>query len=141
MKKIFTVLAWVQFLAVIVQFFLAATGAVKTSPTEQAFSAHRMLGYSILLVAVVVTLAGAVAKMPGRIVGMAGLVIGLVLVQVLIREVAKAIGDDSTAGALVFGLHAINGLFLMGLTEQIAQRARKIAWPPVAEARLGQTAS
>lgn len=132
MKKAFTALAALLLLAVVAQFFLAATGAVDNASTEEAFQPHRMLGYSILVLAVVVTLVGAIARMPGRLVGMAGLAAGLVILQVVIREVAKAIGDGSIAGPVVFGLHAINGLLIMGVTETIVQRSRKV-WRKPAE--------
>jgi cytochrome b561 len=136
MKRVFTGLAALLFLAVIAQFFLAASGAFDTAPTEEAFQPHRALGYSILILAVVVTVAGAIARMPGRLIGMAGLAVGLVLVQVVIAEVAKAVGDGSSAGHLIFGLHAVNGLLIMGVTETIVQRSRKIAWKPTEPSRV-----
>lgn len=98
MKRVFTGLAALLFLAVIAQFFLAASGAFDSAPTDEAFQPHRVLGYSILILAVVVTVVGAIAQMPRRIVGIAGLAVVLVLVQVVIAEVAKAFGDGSTAG-------------------------------------------
>jgi cytochrome b561 len=130
MKRVFTGLAALLLLAVIAQFFLAAIGAFDAAPTEEAFQPHRALGYSILILAVVVAVAGAAARMPGRLIGMAGLAVGLVLVQVVIAEVAKAVGDSSSAGHLIFGLHGVNGLLIMGVTETIVQRSRKIAWRP-----------
>jgi cytochrome b561 len=136
MKRVFTGLAALLFLAVIAQFFLAASGAFDPAPTEEAFQPHRALGYLILILALVVTVAGAVARMPGRLIGMAGLAVGLVLVQVVIAEVAKAVGDGSTAGHLIFGLHAVNGLLIVGVTATNLRRARKIAWKPAESDRI-----
>ena len=73
------------------------------------------------------TIVAALARMPRRLIGIAGLAVGLVLVQVVIAEVAKAFGDGTSAGHLVFGLHAVNGLLTMGATETVVQRARKVA--------------
>lgn len=127
MKKVFTVLAGLLFLAVIVQFFLAATGAFYDAPIAEAFQPHRMLGYAIFVLAIVVTVFGAIARIPGRIVGITGLVVGLVLLQVVIAETAEAIG---AAGHIVFGLHALNALAIMGASETVVQRSRKLAWKP-----------
>ncbi|MGW5363272.1 DUF6220 domain-containing protein [Actinopolymorpha pittospori] len=136
MKRVFTGLAAVLFLAVVAQFFLAASGAFDSAPTEEAFQPHRVLGYSIFVLAVVVTVVGAIAQMPRRIVGIAGLAVVLVLVQVMIAEVAKAFGDGSTAGHLIFGLHAVNGLLTMGATETVVQRTRKVTVKPAEPSRV-----
>ncbi len=113
MKKVVTVLAVVQLLAVVAQFFLAASGAFDDAPVEESFAQHRVLGNLILLFAVVVTIAAAVARMPGRVTATAAGVAGLVLLQSVIREIAKALGDGSEVGHYVFGLHAVNGLLIM----------------------------
>ncbi|MEU0565408.1 DUF6220 domain-containing protein [Nonomuraea sp. NPDC005983] len=138
MRKVFTGLAALLLLAVITQFYLAASGAFDAAPIEEAFQPHRVLGYSILALAVVVTIAGAVARMPGRLIGMAGLVAGLVLVQSLIREVAKSFGDGSTVGHFVFGLHALNAMLIVGVTGTILRQSRQISRNP---AKTDQMAS
>jgi hypothetical protein len=128
MKKVFTGLAGLLLLAIVAQFYLAAAGAFDAAPIEEAFQPHRMLGYSILGLALLLTITGAVARMPGRLIGLSGLIVGLVLVQSVIRLIAKSFGDGSAAGVFVFGLHALNGLFIMGMTEMVMRDARKIAW-------------
>jgi hypothetical protein len=125
MRKAFTGLAILLLLAVVAQIFLAASGAFDTAPNEESFQPHRALGYGILLVAVLTTLAAAVARMPGRIIGMAGLVAGLALVQSLIRVVAKAFGD--TGGQLVFGVHGVNALVIVAVTVMIVRQARELS--------------
>lgn len=127
MKKVFTVLAGLLFLTVIAQFFLAASGAFDNAPVEEAFQPHRMLGYTIFVLAIVVVIVGAIARMPGRIIGIAGVVVGLVLLQVAIAEIAEAVG---AAGHIVFGLHALNALAIGGASETVVQRSRKLAWRP-----------
>lgn len=132
MKKVFTVLAAVLLLAVVVQFFLAAMGAFDSAPSEQAFAPHRTLGYVIFFLAIVLTVVGAIARMPGRIIGTAGLVVGLVLLQVVIAEVSQAIG---AAGHIVFGLHAVNAIAIGGVSQTIVQRSRTLAWKPKERSR------
>jgi hypothetical protein len=141
MKKVVAGLAVVQLAVIIVQFFLAAMGAFNSAPTEQGFQPHIALGYVTLIVAVLTTIGAAVARMPGRLVGFAGLAVGLVILQVLIAEVAKGIGDSSTAGQIIFGLHGINGLITMGVTESVQRKSRQLAWGKPEAAQLERTAS
>jgi hypothetical protein len=125
MRKAFTGLAILLLLAVVVQFFLAASGAFDTAPNVESFQPHRLLGYGIVLVAVLMTLVAAVTRMPGRVIGMAGLVAGLALVQSVIRVVAKAFGEP--AGQLVFGVHAVNGLVIMAAAAMIVRQTRELS--------------
>lgn len=130
MRKAFTGLATLLLLAVVAQFFLAASGAFDTAPNDESFQTHRALGYGIVLFAVVVTIVAAVARMPGRLIGMTGLIAGLALVQGVIRVIANAFGDtgdSTTAGQLVFGLHAVNGLVIVAVLGMIVWRARELS--------------
>jgi hypothetical protein len=131
LRRVFAILATVQVLAVVAQFFLAAGGAYDTASKDTAFAPHRSLAMGILLFAIVLTIVGALARMPGRLIGMTALVAGLVVVQSLIRVLADSLNgtDDTTttAGKLVFGLHALNGLFILLVTGDVARRARALA--------------
>jgi heme A synthase len=130
MRKAFTSLATLLMLAVVAQFFLAASGAFDTAPNDESFRPHRVLGYGIVLFAIVLTVVAALARLPGRLIGMTGLIAGLAVVQGVIRAVAKAFGDsgDSTdAGQLVFGLHAVNGLVIMAVISMIVRQARELS--------------
>ncbi|MFI7547148.1 DUF6220 domain-containing protein [Actinoplanes sp. NPDC049599] len=133
MRKAFTGLAAALMLAIVVQFFLAASGAFDTASTEEAFRPHRMLGLGTVLLAVLLTVAGAVARLPGRLIGRAGLVAGLGVLQPVIVVVAKAFGDagqSTTAGQLVFGLHAVNGLMMMAVVRTVLQESRAATGSP-----------
>jgi len=130
MRRVFALLASVLVLAVVAQFFLAASGAFDTAPADESFRPHRALGYAILLFSLLVTVVGALARMPGRLIGMTALVAGLVVVQGLIRTVAAAFDDGSTAGTLVFGLHAVNALAIMAVSGNVARRARTLVRSP-----------
>lgn len=134
MRKVFAALATLLMLAVVLQFLLAGSGAFDSAPKDESFQPHRALGYGILLFAVLLTLIAALAGMPGRLIGMAGLVAGLVLVQGVIRAIASAFGETgdstSTAGELIFGLHAVNGLIIMAVVGRILRQARQLSSSP-----------
>jgi hypothetical protein len=134
MRRAFTVLATVLVLAVVAQFFFAASGAFDTAPKDESFQTHRALGYGILLLAILLTLVAALVRMPGRLIGMTGLVAGLVLLQGVIAAVANAFNDTgdtaTTAGQLIFGLHAVNGLVIMAVAGIIVRRARTLSAQP-----------
>lgn len=131
MRRAFTVLASLLMLAVVAQFFLAASGAFDTAPNDESFQPHRALGYGIVLFAVLLTLVAALARMSGRLIGMTGLVAGLGVVQGVIAVVAKLVGGagdtTTTAGQLVFGLHAVNALVIMGVVGMIVRQARTLS--------------
>jgi len=137
LRRVFAVLAAMLVLAVVAQFFLAASGAFDTAPKDESFQPHRALGYGILLFAVMLTIVAALGRAPGRLIGMTGLVAGLTAVQSLIRNIADAVngtGDTSTtAGQLIFGLHAVNGLAIMAVAGTVARRARALARPAVTD--------
>lgn len=129
MRKAFAGLAGLLLLAVVVQVFLAGYGAFSTAPNDESFQSHRSLGYVIFVLAVLLTIVGALARVPGRLTGMAGLVIGLFVVQVVIAVLAKAFNDgdtSSTAGQLVFGLHAVNGVAIVAVVGRIVGQARAL---------------
>jgi len=130
MRRFFAGLATLQMLAVVAQFFLAASGAFDTAPNDESFQTHRTLGAGIILLAVLVTIAAAIARMPGRLIGLSGLVAGLAVVQFVIRAIASAFdgtGASTTAGQLVFGLHAVNGLAILVVTGMIVRQARQLS--------------
>jgi hypothetical protein len=130
MRKVFTALVSFVMLAVVVQFALAASGAFDTAPKDESFQPHRVLGYAILLLAVVVTALAALLRMPGRIIGLSGLVAGLTILQPVIVAVADALGhgeSSSTAGEIVFGLHAVNALLIFSVLRMIIQSTRRLS--------------
>lgn len=140
MRKAFAGLATLLVLLVVLQFYLAASGAFDSAPKEEAFRAHEGLGYGILLLALLLTLFAAFARMPARLIGMTGLVVALGILQPVIAGVANALDDtanSTTAAELVFGLHAVNGLALLALVVMIVRHARQPAGSASAPARAG----
>lgn len=138
MRKVFLGFAALMLAAVVVQFYLAAAGAFDDAPRDEAFSAHAIVGTSLLLLAVLATIVAALARVGGRLIGMTAGIAGLTLLQSLIRVLADALNDgdtSTTAGQLVFGLHALNALAIGGLAGHVLTEARKAARterPPVA---------
>lgn len=130
MRRVIAGFAALLMLAVVAQFFFAATGAFDSAPKDESFQVHRALGYVIFLLAVVLTIVAALARMPGRLIGMSGLVAGLTVVQVVIALLANAFGDGTAAGPLVFGLHALNGLAIMGVVATVLRQARQLSNSP-----------
>jgi heme A synthase len=131
MRKVFAGLAFLLPPVIVVQFYLAASAAFDTAPKDESFQMHRALGYGIVLLAVVLTIVAALARVPAPVVGLTGLMVGLGVLQAVIRVVAAAFDDtgdtSTTAGRLVFGLHAVNGLIMFGLAETVARRARALS--------------
>ena len=125
MRKVFTALAALLLLVVLAEFYFAASGAF----AEQAYRPHHLLGYVTFLVPIVMIVVAVPARLPGRLIGLAALVAGLVSVQVLIAVLAGGIGDGSTTGALVFGLHALNALAILAVAATIMSRSLRPASP------------
>ena len=141
MRRTFTGLATVLMLVVVAQFFFAASGAFDTAPKDESFETHRALGYGILLFAVLLTLVAALVRLPGRLIGLTGLVAGLTLLQGVIAAIAKAFDDtgdtSTTAGQLVFGLHAVNALVIMAVVGTIVRQSRALSGSAASTSRAG----
>ncbi len=141
MRRVFAVLASLLALVVVAQFFLAASGAFDSAPNDESFRTHRALGYGLVVFAILSTVVAALARMPGRLVGMTGLVAGLGAGQGVIRAIAAAFNDtgdaSTTAGTLVFGLHAVNGLIMLAVAGTVARRALALSRSAVAERPAG----
>lgn len=139
MRKAFTVIGVVLLLAVLIQFFLAGSGAFDTATREKAFEPHRMFGYVVFVLAIVLTVVGASARLPKRLVGMAGLATGLIALQAVIAVIAETVEHSgpagNTVGELVFGLHGVNGVVIIGLIGNVVRRSRGTRTPEPPDAR------
>lgn len=127
MRKTFAGLAILLALVVVAQFYFAAAGAFGSKP--EAFRPHHVLGYVIFIMSVVVAVAGTLARVPGRLIGLAASIAALTSVQVLLGSLARSVGDDTTAGPLVFGLHGLTGLAILGIAGIVARRAWTLSKP------------
>lgn len=140
MRKVVAGFAGLLMIALVAQFFFAAVGAFDSAPNDESFQMHRVLGYGIVLLAVLLVIVAALARMPGRLIGMAGLAAGLTVVQSLIRVLANALGDGTTAGPLVFGLHALNALIIMGVVGMVLRQARELSGSAAGRSGAGNDA-
>jgi len=91
-----------------VQIFLAGLG-VFSSAGDPGFGPHRMVGFAMAAVALVILVLAALARAGGRAIGVAVL---LFLLAAVGQSLLAAIGEDS---AFVGGLHALDGLVILGL--------------------------
>jgi hypothetical protein len=127
MRKVFLVLAGLMLFATVALLFFAGVGAFDSAPRTESFEPHRMLGRALFVVSLLAIVAAALARLPGRLIGLTALITGLVFLQSLIAIVSRAFEDQSTAtAALVFGLHAVNGLVTMGVARVVFARARAL---------------
>jgi len=124
-RRAFAALAVLQFLIVLAQFYLAATGAFAKSDDE-AFEPHKALGYVTFVVPVVMAIVAAAGRLPGRLTGLSALVAGLVTVQVIVAKIAESLGDDGAAGPLLFGLHALVALVIAAVAGDLGRRSRDL---------------
>ncbi|MBG0564397.1 DUF6220 domain-containing protein [Actinoplanes aureus] len=123
MRKVFTGLAVLLLLVIVAEFFFAAAGAF----SADSYRPHHLLGYVSFLLPIAMIIVAVPARIPGRLIGLAALVAGLVSVQVLIAVLAAGIGDGTTAGSLVFGLHAVNALVILAVAGLIVERSLRPA--------------
>lgn len=135
MRRVYLALSGLLLAAVVAQFYFAAVGAFAKPRDDSSFALHSLTGMMIIPAATVLaTVAAALARAPGRLIALTILPFGLVVVQVLIIVLGNAIGgateDRTTSVALaILGLHALNGLAIMGVSALILRRARTFAFP------------
>jgi hypothetical protein len=138
MRRVYLVLAALLMLAVVAQFYLAAVGAFDRPRTDDSFALHAMVGMLVPVIALLATGAAALARAPGRLIGFTVLPAGLAIVQALLAVLAKAFdnADDTTttAGLIIFGLHGLNALAIMGTSGMVLRNARELAMAPAAKA-------
>jgi hypothetical protein len=136
MRRVYFALSILLLAAVVAQFYFAAVGAFAKPRDDSSFALHSLTGMMILpALSVLATVAAALARAPGRLIALSILPFGLVVVQVLIIVLGNAIGgateDRTTPVALaILGLHAINGLAIMGVSGQVVRQARMLTAPP-----------
>ncbi|MEU7689696.1 DUF6220 domain-containing protein [Microbispora hainanensis] len=141
MRKVYTALAGLLLAAAVLQMYLAAVGAFDKPQDDSSFSLHSMNGMMVIpILSLVATAAAAAAKAPGRQIGLTILPVGLVIVQSLIIALG-GLFDDSTGNTTpvslaILGLHAINGMAILGVCGMVFRNARRLmsAGPASSEA-------
>lgn len=132
MRRVYVVLVGLLLASGVLQFYFAAVGAFTRPQTDDSFALHVMNGRVVFpLLTLLAIGAAALARAPGRLIGMTSLPLALIILQTLIIVVGNAIGgateQRSTPVALaILGLHAINGMIIMGVTSAVMARARAL---------------
>lgn len=135
MRKVYTVFAGLLLAAAVVQMYFAAVGAFDKPQDDSSFSLHSMNGMLVIpVLSLVATAAAAAARAPGRLIGLTVLPVGLVIVQALIIALG-GVFDDSTGNTTplslaILGLHAINGMAVVGVCGMVFRQARRLASAP-----------
>lgn len=106
------------------QIFLAGLGVFNVTShgasADSAFSAHRGLGFAMAGAAVIVLILGLIAR-PGVLpLALAGVV---VVQTCLLQSLLAGLADDT---ALYGGLHALDGLLVLGIAGFLYASARKL---------------
>jgi len=87
----------------------------------------------IPLLTLLTILFAALAKAPGKLIGLAALPLGLVVLQALLAALANGLtdasGETTTAGLIVGGLHAVNGIVAVHIVVAVLREARKLGDP------------
>src|SRR4051812_31787296 len=101
--------------------YFAAVGAFDKPQDDDSFALHSATGMMVIpLLSLLATVVAAIARVPGRQIGLTILPLGLVIVQMLIIALGGAF-DDSTGNTTplslaVLGLHALNGMAIIGVS-------------------------
>jgi hypothetical protein len=136
MRRVYVAVSGLLVLALVAQFYLAAVGAFDRPHDDSSFALHSENGMLVIPVLILLaTLAAALARAPGRLIALTIAPLGLLVVQVLIVVLGNAVagGDQDPTGAAalaILGLHAINGMFMIGVAATVLRRARALAAEP-----------
>ncbi|MCC5578155.1 hypothetical protein IMZ11_21235 [Microtetraspora sp. AC03309] len=133
MRRVFVALAGLQMLAILAQFYFAGVGAFDKPQSDDSFALHGTTGMMVIpVLSLLITVVATIVKAPGRLIGLSIAPFGLVIVQMLIiilgRALDDATGNSTTASLAILGLHAVNGLAIMAVSGQVLAGARKFAF-------------
>ena len=139
MRTVYVTLAGLSVVSVVIQFYFAAFGVFTAPEYDSQYILHVTNGRFLLPVLFLLTIiAAAVARAPGRLIGFTAIPFGLLILQTLLFVIAGLAGasEEKTnlAGQLILGLHAINGLCILGVSIMVFVRARRFAREQVGDA-------
>jgi hypothetical protein len=136
-RKAHFVITVLLLISVVIQFYFAALGVFgPQGKDDNLFLFHRINGSMVLpALSLLAVLFAALARAGARTVLLSALPILLIAVQYLLFIIGGAVGggseDEPTVGsAVILGLHAINGLAIMGTIINLMARARARAFGP-----------
>lgn len=132
MRRVYLVLTGLLLLAISLQFYFAAVGAFDKPQDDDSFALHNLNGEAIIpALAILATIAAAIARVPGRLIGLSILPALLSQLQFVINALGGH-GDDvaTTGGRVILGFHAINGLIILAIAGFMFSQARALASGP-----------
>lgn len=135
MRKAYFVTTVLLLASAVVQFYFAALGVFgPQGEDDNLFGFHRVNGSMVLpALLVLAVIFAALARAGARTVWLTALPILLIAVQYLLFIIGGAVGggteDEPTVGsAVILGLHAVNGLAILGTIITLMARARRRAF-------------
>jgi hypothetical protein len=135
-RKAYFVLTVLLLISAVLQFYFAALGVFgPQGEDDNLFPLHRINGSMVLPTLLVLSVIfAALARAGARTVWLTALPILLIAVQYLLFIIGGLVGggdeDNPTVGtAVILGLHAVNGLAILGTIITLMTRARARAFP------------
>ena len=134
MRKAYFVITVLLLISVVLQFYFAALGVFgPQSEADELYIFHRIEGSVALpLLSLLAVLFAALSRAGARTVLLSALPILLIAVQYLLFVIGGLAGWDddnrTVGGAVILGLHAVNGLAIMGIVITLMARARARAF-------------
>lgn len=132
MRKAYLVVTTLLVVAVIAQFYFAAFGVFGSTGDDGMFTGHQVIGsYVIPALSLIAFVFALIARAGGSTVGLSILPLGLIVVQILLFIIAEALTGSSPegptlGGAIILGLHALNGLAILTVAVVLFIRAREL---------------
>jgi len=111
MSRVHSGLAMLTMAAIVLQFFLAGVGIFGAGSID----AHRMVGYLIMLAAVLLLVVALIGQLGRQRIMFSAILVVLMVVQIALIE-----SDQPWIEAL----HPLNALAIMGVTAQLMMRGR-----------------
>ena len=135
MRKAFVVASGALLAVFALQFVFAAVGAfTRPAGGDGSYRLHSITGMAVIPLLTLLTIVfAALARAPGRLIGLTALPLGLVVLQALLAALANGLTDASgrttTAGLIVGGLHALNGIIAVHIVVGVMRGARRLGSP------------
>ena len=132
MRRVYVTLTGLLVVSVVIQFYFAAFGVFTAPANDSQFVLHLVNGRFVLpLLCLLSIAAAAIARAPGRLIGFTAIPLGLLVMQIVLFIIAGLAGatpeKTNVAGQLILGLHAVNGLCILGVTIMLFLRAKRFA--------------
>lgn len=149
MRRVYVALNGLLVVSVVIQFYFAAFGVFTAPENDSQFIMHLVNGRFVLpLLCLLCIAAAAIARAPGRLIGLTAVPFGLLLLQTVLFIVAGLAGASpektNLPGQIILGLHAVNGLCILGVSILVFLRAKafaRSAEQPVGSGAVGGVAA